>query len=426
VRVAVLGLWHLGSVTSACLAAAGHDVTGTDPDAGVVAELAEGRAPLHEPGLDDLLRAGLDAGRLRFHAAPADALAGADALWVCFDTPVDEEDRADVGWVRAQLDVVADAIAPGTLVLISSQVPAGFSRALAADWAGRGLRFGCSPENLRLGRAIEAFQSPDRVVVGLSDPERDQALVEALLAPFTDRVVWMSVESAEMTKHALNAFLATSVTFANELARLCELTGADASEVAAGLKSEPRIGPRAYVAPGAPFAGGTLARDVRFLQGFGDAGGLDTPLFDGLIASNEAHRAWVRDHLAPRLGDGPVAVLGLTYKAGTSTLRRSAAVGLTRWLVKRGAEVRAYDPKAVVEPGTLPAAVTLAPSAAEAIRGAGVTVIATPWPEFRALTGDDLAAAMPRPVVIDEGWAAPALAGDPRITYIAPGRAHRS
>ncbi len=206
---------------------------GLDLDPDVVAGLSDGRPPLHEPGLADLVRGGLDDHTLRFTTDPTEALADAEVLWVTFDTPVDEDDRADVAFVRAQLDAVADALRPGTLVLISSQVPAGFSRALAADWAGRGVTFGVSPENLRLGKAIEVFRNPDRVVVGLSD-DADREKVGALLAPFTDNIVWMTVESAEMTKHALNAFLATSVTFANELARLCELTGADAREVEAG------------------------------------------------------------------------------------------------------------------------------------------------------------------------------------------------
>jgi UDPglucose 6-dehydrogenase len=423
-RVAVLGLWHLGSVTAACLAAGGHDVVGLDPDAGVVARMQQGEPPLHEPGLAELVADGLAVGRLRFTADPADALRDAEVLWVTFDTPVDEDDRADVGWVRVQLDAVAGALAPGTLTLISSQVPAGFSRALARDWAVRGVTVGCSPENLRLGRAIEVFREPDRVVVGLAE-DADRSRVQALLAPFTERIVWMSLESAEMTKHALNAFLATSVTFANELARLCELTGADAREVEAGLKSEVRIGPRAYLAPGAPFAGGTLARDVRFLQGFGDAGAVETPLLDGVLASNGAHRDWVRDRLAALPAGAPVAVLGLTYKPGTSTLRRSSAVALCHWLAGRGVSVRAFDPVADVPPGALPDSVELAASAGDALRGAAAAVVATPWPEFRLLSGDELVAAMLEPLVIDEGWSLVGLASDPRITYVAPGRARR-
>jgi UDPglucose 6-dehydrogenase len=426
-RVAVFGLWHLGSVTAACLAAAGHQVTGLDLDARVVGGLRDGHAPLHEPGLDALITQGLESGRLTITTNPGVALADVDVLWVTLDTPVDDDDQADVGWVRAQLDRVADSLSPGTLVLLSTQLPAGFGRVLGDSWAQRGVTVGCSPENLRLGRAVEAFCNQERIVVGL-DREDDRERVEALMAPFTDSVLWMSLESAEMSKHALNAFLATSVAFANELARLCELTGADAKEVESSLKSEARIGPRAYLSPGAAFAGGTLARDVRFLQGFGDTAGTDTPLLDGVVASNELHRGWTRAHLERLLSrkcDGPVAILGLTYKPGTSTLRRSSAVSLCRWLVERGAAVQAFDPAAQDTDGTLPASLTRTPSARDAVRGARVAVIATPWPEFRELTPDDLASTMLEPVVIDEGWSLSRLAGDPRITYLAPGRPRR-
>src|SRR5262249_43972224 len=230
---------------------------------------------------------------------------------------------------------------PGTLVLISSQVPAGFTAGLEADWRDRGLRYAYSPENLRLGKALDSFRSPERIIVGVRNPADNGQLME-LFAPFCRRLEWMSVESAEMTKHALNAFLATSVTFINELARLCEVVGADAKEVERGLKSEGRIGGRAYLSPGAAFAGGTLARGVRFLTERGGRMGVGMPLLEGVLASNELHKGWVRQRVVGLL-EGvkapTVAVLGLTYKPGTSTLRRSFAVELCRWLHGRGVRV---------------------------------------------------------------------------------------
>ena len=234
-RIAVYGLWHLGCVTAACLASAGHQVVGLDPDAKVVEDLRHGRPPLEEPGLADLIAAGLAGGNLSFTVGPAAALTDAEVLWVTFDTPVNECDEADTAYLRERLEAIAGEVRPGTLVLISSQVPVGFTPSLERDWAGKGARFAYSPENLRLGKALDSFRKPERVVVGLRDPA-DRPLLAALFAPFCERIEWMTVESAEMTKHALNAFLATSVTFINELARLCEAVGADAKEVERGLQ----------------------------------------------------------------------------------------------------------------------------------------------------------------------------------------------
>ncbi len=423
-RVVVYGLWHLGCVTAACLAEAGHDVVGLEVDEDVLAGLRAGRAPLFEPGLDELLVAGQRAGRLRFTGDPQDALADADVLWVAFDTPVDEHDRADVDFVRARLARVRAHLRPGLLLLVSSQVPVGFTHALERELADTGVSCACAPENLRLGRALEAFRAAERTVVGVR-AAADRPRLEALLGPFCKRLEWTTVESAEMAKHALNAFLGLSAAFANELARLAERLGADAREVERALKSEPRVGPRAYLGPGAPLAGGTLLRDLRYLSAFGRELGVATPLVDGVIASNERQRAWLHERACALLAgvDAPrAAVLGLTYKAGTSTLRRSAALELCAELFARGIEVRAHDPTVTSAPAEAPA-LRVCASPAAALADADLAVIATPWPEFKALGVDAFVRVMRRPVVLDPAWfLADALASDQRLTYIAPGR----
>jgi UDPglucose 6-dehydrogenase len=433
-RVVVYGLWHLGCVTAASLADAGNEVVGLDLDKGLVDGLNVGKPPLDEPGLPELIAAGRKSGKLSFTTNASEALHGAGVLWVTFDTPVDENDVADVAFVRNRLEQIKDSVRPGTLVLISSQVPVGFTRSLAKDWEGRGVRFGISPENLRLGKAIEVFRTPERVIVGLSHPEQDRDLVTRLFLPFgpagsnqPPRIEWMTLESAEMTKHALNAFLATSVTFINELARLCEAVGANAKEVERGLKSEARIGPKAYLGPGAAFAGGTLARDVQFLVEFGKRHDVATPLFSGIWQSNQAHKDWTRQQVKRVLGDvknPTVAVLGLTYKAGTSTLRRSSSVELCQWMHQQGIRVRAHDPAVKELPEELRPAIELTNSSADALKGADLAVIATEWPEYKTLKADDLVTAMRSPKVVDPNWfAAAALGNDPRVTYVATGRA---
>jgi UDPglucose 6-dehydrogenase len=424
-NVCVYGLWHLGSVTAACVAE--HFPTvGLDPDAAVVAGLREGRPPLFEPGLADLVRQDLDAGRLQFTTDLSRA--AADVVWVTFDTPVNENDEADVEAVVRHVEALFPHLQDGAVVLISSQVPVGttarLEKAFAAVAGGRRVDFACSPENLRLGKALDVFRKADRVVVG-ARTDQARARIGQLLAPWGRPIVWMGVESAEMTKHAVNAFLATSVVFINEIAAACEATGADAKEVERGLKSEQRIGPGAYLGPGGAFAGGTLARDIAFLLGMGSRLGFTTPLFAGVKQSNDSHRQWARRRLDALLGGvagKTVAVLGLTYKPNTDTLRRSESVALCNWLVAQGAKVRAHDPSIKQKSDELPAALALVATADEAVQGADAVVIATEWPAFRELTADAFAAGGRRPVVLDANrFLAAKLAGDARVRYVAVG-----
>jgi UDPglucose 6-dehydrogenase len=419
-RVAVHGLWHLGCVTAACLAEGGHDVVALDPEPKAVAEIEAGRLPLDEPGLEALVAAGRAAGRLAFRADLA-TLADVEVLWITLDTPVDDEDRADPGVVRRALDAAAAALPAGALVVVSSQVPVGFTRDAARAWPA--LRFACVPENLRLGRALDAFRRPERVVAGTVD-DSARADVARLFAPFTTAIEWMRVESAEMTKHALNAFLATSVAFANEVARVCEAVGADAREVERGLRTDPRVGPKAYVSPGAAFAGGTLARDLRYLAAFGERHRVATPLVAGVLASNAAHAIAHRDEvraLIPGAG-AVVAVLGLAYTPGTSTLRRSSSIELCRALAADGVAVRAHDPAVRALPDDL-ASVALCATVEDALAGADVAVLATAWPQYRALSADVVASRMRRACVVDPArYLEATLGADPRVLYRATGR----
>lgn len=431
-RVCVVGLWHLGTVTAGCLAAAGYDVVGLDSDTATIERLRDGRAPLLEPGLDTLLRDGLEAGRLRFETVPGMALRGAEVAWVTYDTPVDDQDQADTAFVVERVSRLFPFLEPGMLVLISSQVPIGTTRRLERAYAAahpeRTVTFGYSPENLRLGRAVDAFVRPDRVVVGVRN-EGDRARIERLLRPFTERIAWMSVESAEMTKHALNAFLATSVAFANEVAVLCEVVGADAKEVERGLKTDARIGPRAYLSPGAAFAGGTLARDLVFLEEVARSRDLPAHLLAAVRTSNEVHKQWVHRSLQSALGDlagQRVAVWGLTYTPDTDTLRRSLAIELCRWLAAQGAEVRAHDPAVTRLPGDVTPVVTLLPTPVAALSGSTALVVATEWPAYRSVGPDEVVAAMRSPLVVDPNrFLAATLGGDPRIRYAAVGSARR-
>jgi UDPglucose 6-dehydrogenase len=431
VKVCVVGLWHLGTVTAACLAASGgHHVTGLDFDPSVIANLSAGTPPLFEPGLDALVQSALGSGHLAFTTDAATAIKDADVVWIAYDTPVDDDDRADVEYVIERTARLFPHLDDGQLVLISSQLPSGTTRRIermfASESCGRAVGFGYSPENLRLGNAIDAFTRPDRSVIGVRS-EADRVKAARLLKPFSDRIVWMSVESAEMTKHALNAFLASSITFINEIAALCEQVGADATEVAQGLKSERRIGPKAYLSPGGAFAGGTLARDVVFLSDLGGIHGVPTHMLSSIKASNDAHRQWAERRLSELLGDvagKTVAIWGLAYKPGTDTLRRSSAVELCEWLHARGAAVRAHDPAVRLLPLELSAYVQLADSALGAADAASALVVATPWPEYRDLAPVELVARMARPLVLDASrFLGDTFGSHADIEYVSVGKA---
>jgi UDPglucose 6-dehydrogenase len=409
VRVGVLGLWHLGSVTAACLAEGGVDVVAVDPDASVVAELRSGRPPVAEPGLEELIERGQSSGRLRFLRLDESPFRQVDSVWITFDTPVDAEDGSDSDWVIEQSRQGLRDVPAKTLIIVSSQLPVGSTARLAGLLSAEGrddLRFACVPENLRLGDALSSFRSPDRIVAGVRhDDDRGQLM--GVLSPFTDHIEWMSVESAEMTKHALNGFLAVSVTFINEIASLCECVGADASEVSRGLKSDVRIGQRSYLSPGDVFAGGTLARDISTLNQLARTHELPGYLISGTAASNDAHRQWASRALVElvgteeRLQGKRVAVWGLTYKPGTDTLRRSSAIELCHWLHDRSVSVRAHDPALTFLPASEAGIIELCATPLSAAFQADALVVCTPWPQYREVRLSELIGTMRVPIVVD-------------------------
>lgn len=435
-KVSVIGLWHLGSVTAACLASARYSVTAYDEDSEKIQNFNSGKPPLFEPGLEEMIRKGVEDGHLTFTSDPSH-VKGSEIVWITYDTPVDQNDHADIEWVYQRIESLFPYFSNGALVIISSQLPAGSTRKLQkkfdANFADRSVGFAYSPENLRLGKAIEVFTRPDRIVIGLRNDlrtaktsENVKDRIKSFLQPFTNNIEWMSVESAEMTKHALNAFLATSVTFINELATLCEGVGADATEVERGLKSEVRIGPKAYLKPGSAFAGGTLARDVSFLVEMGRQQKFSTPLFKSVLVSNEQHKAWYKrriDELLVEIKEKRIAILGLTYKPGTSTLRRSTAVELCRWLYENGAEVRAFDPAVELLDKHLREQIQLAQTLDEVLSDADVAVVCTEWPEFRKFNAQSFVSKMRRPLVLDPSrFLNQTLGCDSRIQYISVGK----
>ncbi len=421
-NITVLGLWHLGTVTAACCAKH-FQVTGLDFDTANVANLNLGKAPLFEPGLNELITSGIATGKLSFTTDPKIACSKADILWVTYDTPVNEQDESDVAFVLGNLRRALAELPRGALVLISAQLPVGTCRELEKEFPQ--FAFACSPENLRLGKAIDSFEKAERVIVGTRDDAK-KAVLEKLFAPFTPQVLFMRTESAEMVKHALNSFLALSITFINEVARLCEHVGADAKEVSAGLKSEPRIGPKAYLGPGGPFAGGTLARDVVTLSKLAAAKGETISVIPAIKQSNDLHRGWALRRLQAKLGDlrgKTIGVLGLTYTTNTDTLRRSAAVELCKKLLEAGARVTAFDPAVKSLPPELKQ-VSLAGDIAAALKGADAAVICTEWPQFRQADWPHIVPQMRQKIFVDANrFLEKELKNLPAVEHLSVGRA---
>ncbi len=386
-KIAVLGLWHLGSVTAGCLAASGHRVMAWDPNASRLAKLKHGVIPVEEPGLQQAIQKGIFSGKIRFCDTRKQAVQDCDVVWITFDTPVDNRDRALSSVVEKQVLQALPESNKSALFILSSQLPVLTTRGLekAARRKGCPRTFAVIPENLRLGQAMDVFLSPDRVVAGIRNL-KSRSLIEKIYRPITRNIVFMGVESAEMTKHAINGFLAASVTFMNEVARICEATGADAREVEQGLKTENRIGPKAYLRAGSAFAGGTLARDVLYLSQVGQKRRCHPILLPSIYRSNRYHAKWLQNKihmLAPNLKNKTIAIWGVTYKPGTSTLRRSHIVSLIRWLTKSKARVRYHDPQAE----NLPALSNMqrTSDAISALPGADILVMGTPWPDYRKI-----------------------------------------
>jgi UDPglucose 6-dehydrogenase len=394
-------------VSAACLASLGHVVVGVDEDQDNLARLLSGRAPVYEPGLNGLLCRQIAEGRLSFTTDVGDAVGRSDVVVIAYDTRISETDEVDVTLVERVIEQVIPSLTNGGALVIFSQVPVGTCQAIRERI--RKIRKDITidlayvPENLRLGDAIETFLRPDMVVLGVEEPLTSPH-VDRLLGPINAPKVQMSPSAAEMVKHAINAFLATCISFANELALLCQAIGADATQVSAALRMDRRIGARAPLSPGAAFAGGTLARDVTVLRKVAADAGISAFVLDAVVQANDRQRLlpvrWLNE-IFGELNGLSVGMLGLTYKAGTSTMRRSAGLDLIRALVERGVAVAASDPKAdLSEVRDLPP-FYFSRDPYDVVAGKDALLIMTAWPEFVNLDYRRIRALMRHAVVVD-------------------------
>ncbi|MFH2073162.1 MAG: nucleotide sugar dehydrogenase [Actinomycetota bacterium] len=398
--LAVLGAGHVGLVTAVGFAYHGMTVRVGEADAGRLALLQAGRVPFHEPGLDPLVADAVTSGLLTFHSSNAEAAQGAAAIFLAVPTPADLDGSADLSAVAAAIRSIAPVAVDTTVVVVKSSVPPGSWRRIQGwmEEAGCHGSLVINPEFLQEGRAIEGVLEPTRVVVGSTN--RDAAeMVARLHEPFDTAVVVTDPASAELTKYAANSYLAMRVTFANTIANLADLVGADITDVVAGLGLDPRIGAH-FLRPGPGYGGSCFPKDVRALIATGIERGLDLGLLQAVVEVNAAQIDRVIAKLADALGPlkgRRIGLLGLAFKADTDDTAESPALLLAEALIAAGASVTAYDPAAscglagVVQVG----------SALEALREADAALIATEWPEFGSLDPAAMAAVMAGTVVVD-------------------------
>jgi len=412
----MLGAGYVGLVSGACFAEFGVEVCLVDTDSAKVAGLREGRVPIYEPGLDRLVGENAREGRLRFTTDLAEAMAGADAVFLAVGTPSRRGDgHADLTYVFASAEQVARA-ARGPLVLVTkSTVPVGTGRRVRGIVRDArpdlSIEVASNPEFLREGSAIGDFMRPDRVVIG-TEPgpggERALAVLKRLYRPLylmETPVVATSIETAELTKYAANAFLAMKVTFINEIADLCERVGADVHGVARGMGLDGRIG-RKFLHAGPGYGGSCFPKDTLALARTAQDSGSPVRLVETTIAVNEARKAAMAERVVAALGGAvagkTVAVLGLTFKPETDDMRDAPSLSVLPPLAAAGARIRAFDPAGTAfARQLLPASVEYAANALDAAEGADALVLLTEWNEFRALSPARLRKAMRGDVLLD-------------------------
>ena len=394
-QLTMIGTGYVGLVSGACFSEFGHHVVCVDANPELIARLRDGKMPIYEPGLDDLVARNVAAKRLSFSTSVVEAVPGADAVFIGVGTPSRRGDgHADLSYVHAAAREIAGAVTSPTVVVNKSTVPVGTARAveaIAREVApGKDIHVASNPEFLREGSAIEDFMRPDRVVCGV-DSEHAQAVLRAIYRPLSLRetpILFTSREAAELTKYAANGFLAMKISFINEIADLCEAVGADVQDVARGIGMDGRIGSK-FLNPGPGYGGSCFPKDTLALLRTSEEAGRPLRLIGATVAINDARKAAMAQRVIAACGGSvsgkTVAVLGLTFKPNTDDMRDSPSLDVIPVLQKAGAHVVAYDPEGMTAAAKMLPEVEMREGAYETIDGADALVILTEWNEFRAL-----------------------------------------
>ena len=407
-RITVVGLGHLGAVAAGGLATAGHKVTGVDVDYRLIDLLRAGKAPLHEPGLETWLRTAADKGDLRFIHRDEVAEPLGDVALIAAGTPSNVNGSADLLQVRSAIDWIKSRRPRNLVVAMKSTVPPGVGQTiLQQDLKGLGVNYVANPEFIREGSALEDWQLPDRIVVG-TEPgdERSVEVVREMYSAVNAPYLLTDITSAEMIKYASNGFLATRISFINEIASLCDRVGASVDAVSKGIAMDARTGSQIHAGIG--YGGSCLPKDIRVLNRIALENGLDAPLLRSVVAVNDRQRLLPLEMLRRRFGETiaglNVGVLGLAFKPGTNDVRDAPSLALIKALVNDGAMVRAFDPQANESAkGLLPSTVEFADSPAAASHGAQALVLLTEWADIVKADWKTIAKGMPYPKFVFDG-----------------------
>ena len=440
-RITIVGTGYVGLVTGTCFAEMGNTVTCIDIDETKLEKLRQGIVPIHEPGLEELVTENCAAGRLTFSPRLGETLNDSQVVFIAVGTPPNEDGSADLSHVLAVARQIGQEMTQPLVVVDKSTVPVGTAdrvrQAIAGELAARGVDIAfdvvSNPEFLKEGAAVADFMSPDRVVVGTSD-ENSRRLMRELYSPFSrnhDKVQFMGVRDAEMTKYAANALLATKISFMNEIAAMCEHYGVDVEHVRRGIGSDPRIG-YSFIYPGAGYGGSCFPKDVRALIAMADGMGLDSPLFRAVDARNQRQKTLMMEKICARFGfdlsGKTFALWGIAFKPDTDDVREAPALSMIKLLVEAGASIQAFDPKAVetsrMALGDIAGdQLKYMAGPMEAVKGADALLILTEWKQFRQPDFRRLAEQLTDRIIFDgRNIYDPAIVADYGLTYIGIGR----
>ena len=410
-RIAMIGTGYVGLVSGTCFADFGHHVTCVDKDKAKIDGLLAGRMPIWEPGLESLVKSNVERGRLAFTTELGEAVKGAEAVFIAVGTPSRRGDgHADLSYVFAAVEELAGLLERPAVVVTKSTVPVGTGDRIAGLLKEKGAPDGTSvasnPEFLREGAAIADFKHPDRILVGAEDDKAREVLAEIYRPLFLNRapLLFTSRRTAELTKYAANAFLATKISFINEMADLCEAVGADVQDLARGIGLDNRIGPK-FLHAGPGYGGSCFPKDTLALLRTAEEKGVDQRIVSTVVGVNDDRKAAMADRVRDALGGSVqgkrIGVLGLTFKPNTDDMRDAPSIPLVEKLVAGGASVIAFDPVGREQAEKVLPKIDYAANAEDVADGADALVIVTEWDEFRALDLDELAGRMRGKVLVD-------------------------